>query len=128
VSYSEITVEGIPELVLTLENLDDAIDNPVEGLLDIIQRTVLPVVGAKSMATWTPRTFHYATSWYVQALSDRAVEIGNQADYALPLETGWTTRAGTFRDSPGVLYPVIEEEADSIAEMMAGWIASKANL
>lgn len=133
-SYATVRVEGVPELILTLENLDDAIENPVEGLLSAINETIVPELLAKSMSTWNVRTGTYAASWYVMRLSETAAEIGNDArnpqgyPYAAPLEWGWTTRAGWFKESPGVLFPVVEEGADRLVEAMDRWIASKADL
>lgn len=122
-----VDIEGVPELQLHLRQVVDALNSIQEGLVYAVDTVLLPDVLSRA-TFWGTRTGSYSTGWYRAPISDDAVEVGNTAKQALPLETGWITRAGTFVESPGVLYPALESSAPAMLEAISKWLKFKASL
>lgn len=116
-----LEVVGVEEVVSKLEQIKEKVQDPSEVMLDIAESMLLPEVRTASMTVWNVRTGHYSNSWYSRKVSDTEIEIGNEAEYAAPLEEGWTTRGRSRVPSPGVLFPVLLEMWPAITERWDSW-------
>ena len=123
-----IEIKGLPEVLFHLDNFDKAVDSVVEGLAYAVDTVVLPEVYSRSTSVWNVRTGRYSMGWSRQIEPPDSVKIQNDAPYSHPLETGWTTRKGTFKSSPGVVFPAIEATMKRIVEVIQRWLKIRAGL
>lgn len=107
---------------LQLTGIETGIGEIVNELYRIVDEIVRREVELRSTVIWNVRTGFYAyMSWRTATVAGNEVQLGSSAPYAGPLEFGWK-----FRDSPGVLYPVVEETRDRVNEALREWIHSLA--
>ena len=99
-----------------------------------VDTVLMPEVYARSVTVWNVRTGAYSTGWDRRAVSENTVEVSNQARnaqgsaYAMPLETGWTTKAGTIVESEGVLVPAVYDTIDGMLGAVNEWLKVRANI
>ena len=123
-----IEIKGMPEVLFHLDNFEKAIDGAVEGLAHAVDTVVLPEVYSRSTSVWNVRTGDYSMGWSRQVEPPDSVHIVNDSHHSMPLETGWTTRGGGFKSSPGVVYPAITATMNRIIEVIQRWLKIRAGL
>jgi len=113
-------------VTLFLDQLHETINNLEQGLLESVDRTIIPDLYDASTTVWNVRTGLYSSSWYSQIISPNAVRVGNDAKspsgfaYPQSLEWGWGSVA-----SPGVLYPTVYSDLEVLVGELLSWIQNQ---
>ena len=117
-----ITVNGVDQVVAHLAGITQNLQNISEGMLDAAGDTLNPAITDASVTVWGVRTGDYSGGWEMDDLGNGSIDIHNDVEYALPLETGWTTKNGGAEMSPGVAVPAVEDNLDAFCEALGQWL------
>ena len=117
-----ITVNGVDQVVAQLAGITQNLQNLSEGMLDAAGDTLNPAITDASVTVWGVRTGDYSGGWEMDDLGNGSIDIHNDVEYALPLETGWTTKNGGAVMSPGVAVPAVEDNLDAFCEALGQWL------
>ena len=120
----QITIEGADAVDSQLDSLALTVQNPSDGLLEVVNDILLPDLVETSQTVWGVESGDYSSSWEANVIDSDSVEVSNPLEYSAPLEYGWT-RGGTTVSSPGVLFPVVDNDLDSLAEALGQWILNQ---
>jgi hypothetical protein len=88
-----ITVDD-SQVQAMLNNLNQKLNNPTEGLLNAVDISAIPALRAQSSTDWNVRTGLYSNGWIAEPQGQQAISIGDLAPYAGFLESGfrqWNT-------------------------------------
>lgn len=110
------------------EVIQDFLASPGDTLASAVDATIMPDLSVLSTNIWNVRTGAYSTGWTSTQISSDSVEIDNEVEYAQPLETGWTTRAGTTVPGGDVLQQAIDANLDALAQEIENWLSSQLGL
>ncbi len=123
-----IDVTGLDEIIANTASLQNGLTNIETGLQQAVDNVVVPQLEEYSAEVWQVRTGNYSNGWYSEIAGPGTVMVANAVDYATPLETGWTTKAGTEVPSTGVLLPTMLASVDAVAEELVSWLMAQAGL
>ena len=121
-----IEVTGLDTAIANMEDAKSVHDRVGEGLLGVVDEILIPNITDASSIIYNVRTRAYSQGWYSFMSDPLTVTVKNIVTYATPLEYGWTTRDGGFRESEGVAIPTTLGSASAIGEGLATWL--RANL
>ena len=124
----DIQVTGAEEAIAKMEGVRDVVETLGQGLLEVVDASVLPAVAEASSTVWGVRTGDYSAGWIADLIDPSTVAIQNMVSYAAPLEFGWTTRNGGFVESQGVAVPTVLEMAPQIGQELVDWLKRQADL
>ncbi len=112
-----------------MDALDQALQNPADGLEEAVNEVVMPDLSLLSTTLWNVRTGAYSSSWEETPLDQFSVMVGSvDVEYASPLEFGWTTQAGTFIPGGAILEQSLMDNVQGIAEVLLEWLKAQAGL
>ena len=108
--------------------VQDFLENPADALEQAVEATIMADLAVLSTNIWQVRTGAYSAGWTSTEISNIAVQIDNDVEYAMPLETGWTTRAGRFVPGGDVLGQALDANLDSMGQEIENWLSSQLGL
>src|SRR5712691_7443058 len=112
-----------------MDALDQALQNPADGIEAAVEEVVMPDLQLLSTTLWNVRTGAYSSSWEENPLDQFSVMVGSvDVEYASPLEFGWTTQGGTFITGGAILEQALPGNVAGIAEVFLEWLKVQAGL
>jgi hypothetical protein len=107
---------------IMLQQAATSVANIAEGMLQAAEDTLLPAAYEASVTVLNVRTGDYSGGGGAVMTGPASVMLGNDIEYAAPLEYGWTDRGGGPQTSPGVLGPAVYEGMPDFEAELGAWL------
>jgi hypothetical protein len=120
----EATVD-LGNVDVMLQQAASAVGDIAGGMLEAADAAIMPAVYDASVTVWYVRTGNYSNGWWVSATGPTSIQVGNDVEYAAPLEYGWTDRGGGAQPSPGVLGPAVYDSMEGFQGELASWLMTQ---